>query len=45
MDIILLVLWSMLGALNLIARKEINKFDYAVCWIVLMLHLIINCIE
>lgn len=38
------IIWAIAGALNL-AGKEINKFSYAMMWIVLMLNLIVDCVR
>ena len=44
MSIVLLVLWIIIGVLNIAAKKEISKIDYILCWFVLILQLIDNCI-
>lgn len=40
MNIVTLVLWATLGLLVLARNEPVNKFDYACCWLVLMIQLI-----
>ena len=40
-----LILWGALGLYNLTCKKQIDKFDYGVMWIVLILNLIIRVVE
>ena len=45
LSIVSLVLWVIIGVLNLATRKEISKSSYFLCWLVLILQLIDNCIK
>ena len=38
------IIWAIAGALNL-ASNEIDKFSYAMMWIVLMINLVCDCVK
>jgi hypothetical protein len=40
--IIVLILWAIIGIINLVLRDEINKLDYLMIFIMLMTQLIKN---
>ena len=44
MDLLLIILWAIVGVLNMFAFKQITKFNYFLTWIVLMTCLITNAI-
>jgi hypothetical protein len=39
-----IIIWAIAGALNL-ASKEIDKFSYAIMWVVLMINLVSDCVR
>ena len=43
--IIALVLWIVVGVLNLAKIEEISKVSYFLCWLVLIIELINNCLQ
>lgn len=38
-NIILLILWEIIGLLNF-TRTQISKFDYGICWIMVIVSLL-----
>lgn len=45
LKIITVVLWGIAGVLELVLPEKISKFDYAICWITLMVGLIARLAE
>lgn len=45
LNIINLVLWELIGLINLTADEDkVSKYDYGITWLVLMLHLFSQCL-
>jgi hypothetical protein len=42
LNIINVILWSVVGVINFV-KGDINKFDYALVWILLMINLVAKC--
>jgi hypothetical protein len=38
------IIWAIAGAMNL-ASKKIDKFSYAIMWVMLMINLISDCVR
>ena len=38
------IIWAIIGAMNL-AYKKIDKFSYAIMWVVLMINLVSDCVR
>lgn len=39
------IIWLALGLINLISKQPISKFQYFICWLVLMAYLIANALD
>jgi hypothetical protein len=42
---ICLVAWFILGMFNLFGKKQIDKWDYGCCWVLMMVFLIDFCMK
>ena len=45
LNIITLVLWIIVGLMDLIDSKPISKFSYGMMWFVLLLEILMKCIR
>ena len=45
LNIITLVLWIIVGLMNLLDSAPISKFSYAMVWFVLLLETLMNCLK
>ena len=45
MNIALIVMWLIIGLINLIFVQDIPKLSYGLLWVVLMTQLIVNLVE
>lgn len=43
-ELVLVIIWTIVGVLTL-CQKEVDKFSFAMCWIVLMAFLIDRLLE
>ena len=41
--IVNVICWSIIGTC-VMCSKKISRFDYGICWFLLMLHLIVRCL-